>query len=87
MKLSEPGSFDGRIVTGADKRDDAFFSGVGVYDQALEARRDDFIFFREQKNRWRVNGFGVRDAVQIGRKFLCERSGSNLSSTSRTGAE
>ena len=75
MKLFEPNAFDRRIVTRADEWDDAFFSGVGIDNQALEARRDDFIFFREEEDCARVNGSGVGDTVQVDGQFLRERSG------------
>ena len=45
--IREGGAFDGGIVAGARQRDDAFFSGVGVDDQTLESRRNNFIFFGE----------------------------------------
>jgi hypothetical protein len=70
MEIREGGAFDGGIVAGAGERDDAFLSGVGVDDQTLEPRRDDFVFFCEQKNRGDMDTARVSDAVQIGRDFL-----------------
>ena len=47
MKAREIGAFHRRIVTRAGERDHALFSSIGVDDQALEPRRNDFIFFCE----------------------------------------
>jgi hypothetical protein len=47
VKVREAHAFHRRIVTGADERDHALSSSIGVDDQALEPRRNDFIFFCE----------------------------------------
>ena len=47
MKAHEIRAFHRRIVTRPRERDYAFFSSVGLDNQALEPRRNDFIFFCE----------------------------------------
>ena len=58
IKICQASAFDGRIVTSSGEWDDAFFSSVGIDDETLEFRRNDFIFFREEENCGRANGAG-----------------------------
>src|SRR2546423_9806109 len=62
-------------MTGGGQRNDALFPGVGINDETLESRRDDFVVFGEKKNCGRMTRARVGDAVEIARNFLGHWSG------------
>ena len=67
MKICQRRAFDGIIMIGAVQCDHSFFSGIGVNDELVVTRRNYFVFFREQEDRWSVTRFRIFDAVEISR--------------------
>ena len=75
MKVGQSSAFYWIVVTGAGEWNDPLFTSVGVNDQTLKARRDDFIIGGEKKNGGHVTRAGVRHAVEFGRNFERHRTG------------
>src|ERR1051325_11354435 len=67
VQMCQRSPFDRVVVMGTLQFDNAFFSGIGLNDQPVETRRNDFVFFRQQKYCWCAAGFSICDAVEVSR--------------------
>src|SRR6266487_3078953 len=74
MKIDQTRAFYWRVMMSAGQRDYALFARISVNHEAVIARCDHFIFFREQEGSGRVNRFAVCNAVEISRDLQGKRT-------------
>ena len=69
IQVCERCAFDRIVVISARKQNHALFTSVSLNHEPVKARRDHFIFFREQKDRGRMNRLRICNTVEISRNL------------------